>query len=100
MALLMKFLISLSSFTLSYPFYIDPTLKLLIVGDRVSFGSTKGSMVETLIYESPQHSDEGTTSSTQSGWNKNNVSAKSKNLRSVIGSVSESLPEETVALLR
>nr|CAH0112287.1 unnamed protein product [Daphnia galeata] len=65
---------------------------------RVSFGSTKGSMVETLIYESPQHSDEG-TSATPSGWNKTNVSAKSKNLRSVIGSVPESLPEETVALL-
>jgi hypothetical protein len=56
-------------------------------------------MVETLIYESPQHSDEG-TSATPSGWNKTNVSAKSKNLRSVIGSVPESLPEETVALLR
>jgi hypothetical protein len=56
-------------------------------------------MVETLIYESPQHSDEG-TSATSSGWNKNNASAKSKNLRSVIGSVPESLPEETVALLR
>ncbi|XP_046647446.1 uncharacterized protein LOC124337486 [Daphnia pulicaria] len=64
---------------------------------RVSFGSTKGSMVETLIYENP-HSDEG-TSATPSGWNKTNVSVKSKNLRSVIGSVPESLPEETVALL-
>jgi|688.fasta_scaffold2090995_1 hypothetical protein len=73
-------------------------LKLSIAGDRVSFGSTKGSMVETLIYENP-HSDEG-TSATPSGWNKTNVSVKSKNLRSVIGSVPESLPEETVALLR
>ncbi|XP_032777955.1 uncharacterized protein LOC116916728 [Daphnia magna] len=63
---------------------------------RVSFGSTKGSMVETLIYESPQ-TEEG-PSATSAGWSKTNIS-KSKNLRSVIGAVPESLPEETVALL-
>ncbi|KAI9562082.1 hypothetical protein GHT06_013047 [Daphnia sinensis] len=63
---------------------------------RVSFGSTKGSMVETLIYESPQ-TEEG-PSATSAGWSKSNIS-KSKNLRSVIGAVPESLPEETVALL-
>lgn len=54
-------------------------------------------MVETLIYESPQ-TEEG-PSATSAGWSKTNIS-KSKNLRSVIGAVPESLPEETVALLR
>lgn len=63
--------------------------------DRVSFGSTKGSMVETLIYESPQTEEE--PSATPSGWTK---TGKNKNLRSVIGAVPDALPEETVALLR
>lgn len=62
--------------------------------DRVSFGSTKGSMVETLIYESPQTEEEPSAAATPSGWTK---TGKNKNLRSVIG---DALPEETVALLR
>lgn len=52
-------------------------------------------MVETLIYESPQTEEEPTA--TPTGWTK---SGKSKNLRSVIGSLPDPLPEETVALLR
>ncbi len=52
-------------------------------------------MVETLIYESPQTEEE--PSATATSWTKTN---KSKNLRSVIGTVPDPLPEETVGLLR
>lgn len=61
-------------------------------------------MVETLIYESPHTEEESLGSTTPAagagtGWTK---SVKNKNLRSVIGSstVPDSLPEETISLLR
>jgi hypothetical protein len=58
---------------------------------RVSFGSTKGSMVETLIFESPLNEEEPSTPSV--AWKAN----KSRNLRTLM--TSTPLAEESEALI-